>query len=48
MMLKSLMVCDQTSLRYTTRDSLIGAGVMVGATLIFSLLGIALRAAAGR
>ena len=38
-MLKSLS-CGQTQLRLTTRDSLIGAGVMIGATLFFSVLGI--------
>jgi hypothetical protein len=33
-MLKSLMVCERKQLRFTTRDSLIGAGVMLGATLM--------------
>jgi len=35
------MVCDQSKLRYTPRDSLIGASVMIGATLAFTLLGTA-------
>jgi hypothetical protein len=39
-MLKSLM-CEQSKLRYTPRDSLIGASVMIGATLAFTLLGTA-------
>lgn len=43
MTLKSLMVCDRKQVRYTTRDSLIGAGVMLGATLLFVVLGIAAR-----
>jgi hypothetical protein len=43
MLLKSLVICDRTSHRYTTRDSLIGAGVMIAGTLAFSLLGIAAR-----
>lgn len=41
MKLKSMMICERTKLRYTKRDSLIGAGVMIGATLLFLLLGIA-------
>ncbi len=43
MLLKSLGTCDRTSRGYTQRDSLIGAGVMIAATLVFSLLGIAAR-----
>jgi hypothetical protein len=42
-MLKSIMSCRQNELRFTRRDSLIGAGVLIGATLLFSLLGIAAR-----
>ena len=42
-MLKSMMSCGQAELRFTKRDSLIGAGVMIGATLIFSVLGIVAR-----
>jgi hypothetical protein len=42
-MLKSLMICEQTKLRITRRDSLWGAAVMIGGALIFSLAGIALR-----
>lgn len=41
MMLKSLMVCERKQVRYTTRDSLIGAGVMIGATLFLTMTGIA-------
>ncbi len=43
MTLKSLMVCERKQLRYTTRDSLIGAGVMIGATLILTLAGTGAR-----
>jgi hypothetical protein len=43
MMLKSLMVCERRQVRFTTRDSLIGAGVMIGATLFFTMVGIAAR-----
>jgi len=43
MMLKSLMVCERKGMRFTTRDSLIGAGVMIGATLLFTMVGIAAR-----
>ena len=42
-MLKSLMVCERKQLRFTTRDSLIGAGVMIGSTLILTIAGIAAR-----
>jgi hypothetical protein len=43
-MLKStMMVCGQTKLRFTTREALIGAGVMLGATVVLSLLGAAAR-----
>ncbi len=42
-MLKSMMACGQTKMRFTTRDSLIGAGVLIAASLVFSLLGIAAR-----
>lgn len=41
-MLKSLS-CGHAELRLTRRDSLIGAGVMIGATLVFSVLGIVAR-----
>jgi hypothetical protein len=40
---KSLMICGRNQARYTTRDGLIGAGVMLGATLVFMALGIAAR-----
>jgi len=42
-MLKSMMACGQTKMRFTTRDSLIGAGVMLGVTLVCSVVGIAAR-----
>jgi len=42
---KSMIVCEQTQSRYSTRDGLIGAGVMLGATVVFLVLGIALRRA---
>src|SRR6185436_10939336 len=42
-MLKSMVVCDRTTLRFTTRDSLIGAGALIGATIVFSVAGIAAR-----
>jgi hypothetical protein len=43
-MLKSMrMACGQTKLNFTTRDSWIGAGVMIGGTVVFSALGIAAR-----
>ena len=41
-MLKSLMVCEPRA-RYTKRDGLIGAGVMLLATLVITLVGIAAR-----
>ena len=42
-MLKSLMVCERKQVRYTPRDSLIGAGVMLGATFILTMAGLAAR-----
>ena len=42
-MLKSMMICGQAKARYTTRDGLIGAGVMMGATLVLSMLAIAVK-----
>ena len=36
-MLKSLVFCEQKKLRYTTRDSLLGAAVMIVGTIIFGL-----------
>ena len=41
-MLKSLMVCEPKA-RYTRRDGLIGAGVMLVSTLILTLVGVAVR-----
>jgi hypothetical protein len=45
MMFKFRWVCAPAKSRYTTRDSLIGAGVMIAATLILSTLGIAAKRA---
>jgi hypothetical protein len=42
-LLKPIAVCESKQVRYTTRDSLIGAGVMIGATLFLTMLGIAAR-----
>ena len=42
-MLKSMIICDRTNYKVTSRDGLIGAGVMLGMTLGLSMLGIALR-----
>jgi len=36
-------LCHGTTLRYTRRDALIGAAVMIGATIVFSALGIYAR-----
>lgn len=45
MTLSSLMACERRSNRYTRRDSLIGAGVMIGTGALFSMSGIAARRA---
>jgi hypothetical protein len=45
MMLKSLMVCERSQVRYTKRDGLIGAGVMVGASLILTVASVAAKRA---
>lgn len=42
-MLKSILACDRMNSRVTVRDGLIGGGVMIAATLLFSLAGIAAR-----
>ena len=39
MNVKALIACDRKQARYTKRDALIGAGVMVGATLLLTTLG---------
>jgi hypothetical protein len=44
-MLKSLLACERKQMRATTRDGLVAAGVMIGATLLFTLSGIAARRA---
>jgi hypothetical protein len=36
-------ICQCTTLRYTKRDGLIGAAVMIGGTLVFAALGIYAR-----
>jgi hypothetical protein len=43
MMLKSLTVCERARFRPTTRDSVIGAGVMILATFLFTWMGVAAR-----
>ena len=43
MFLKSLLACERYQSRYTKRDSLVGAGVMLAATLLFSVLGLAVK-----
>ena len=42
-MLKSMLVCGRSELRYTTRDALIGAGVMLGLTFLSLWLAAAAR-----
>lgn len=42
-MLKSLAICSRNQTRYTKRDGLIGGAVMIVATALFALLGIALK-----
>ena len=43
MILQYLMACERKAARVTTRDSLIGAGVMIAVSLLFMLGGIAAR-----
>ena len=45
MTLRSMMVCDQSKLRMTTRDGLIGAAVMLAGSAAGSFLGMAARRA---
>jgi hypothetical protein len=45
MIQKSLTICERNQTRYTKRDGLIGAGVMLGATLLLTMVGIAARRA---
>jgi len=40
---KSVIVCERKQVRYTKRDSLIGAGVMLVTTLILTIAGLAAR-----
>jgi hypothetical protein len=42
---KSLTICERNQARYTKRDALIGAGVMIAATTVLSVVGIAVRRA---
>lgn len=44
-MLKSMLACSRTRSNVTPRDGLIGAGVMLGASILFSLAGIGARRA---
>ena len=41
--MRKFMVCEPTALRYTTRDSLIGGGVMIAGTVVSTVLGILAR-----
>ena len=41
MTMKSLALCQPDRSRYSTGDALIGAGVMLGATFVLALLGLA-------
>ena len=43
MNVRAFVACDRRRARYTTRDGLIGAGVMVGVNVILVILGIAAR-----
>jgi hypothetical protein len=43
MSFQSMMACERARTRFSTRDSLMGAGAMIAATLLFSILGIAAR-----
>ena len=45
MIQKSLTICERNQTRYTKRDGMIGGGVMLGATLFFTMLGLGLRRA---
>jgi len=40
---KSLTFCERNQARYTKRDGLIGAGVMIAGSIVLSLVGIAVR-----
>ena len=44
-MLKAMLDCGRSSGGVTVRSGLIGAGVMLGATFLFSVVGIVLRRA---
>ena len=43
MLLRSLIGCQRQPVRVTTRDSLIAAGVMVGATFLLAMVGVTAR-----
>ena len=43
MNVKGLVACDRKRARYTSRDALIGAGVMVGANVILVIVGTAAK-----
>ena len=42
-MLRTMFACRRTNPGVTTRDGLIGAGVMIASAALFSILGIAAR-----
>ena len=44
-MTPKLTICERNQARYTKRDALIGAGVMIAATIVLSVIGIAVRRA---
>ena len=44
-MMKNILACDRRPYRGTTRDAVIGAAVMIAASLIFATIGVALRRA---
>jgi hypothetical protein len=43
MTVRSAWVCEGTKRRYTTRDALIGSGVMLGVSLVLVVLGVTAR-----
>ena len=45
MTLKSMLVCQPSKVRLTTRDGLLGAGVMLGGLALGSVLGVVARRA---
>jgi hypothetical protein len=45
MMMKSMLACDRTTVRYTTRHALTGAAVILGASLVLAMIGVAAKRA---